>query len=75
MKVTVPVQVRWADLDAYGHVNNAAAFTLLEEARIDYTLADGRKGGVTGFLRVSPDRLRDLSRGAARLHLLETPSA
>ena len=34
---------------------------LLEEARIDYTLADGRKGGVAGFLRVSPDRLRDLS--------------
>ncbi|SNU01717.1 acyl-CoA thioester hydrolase [Ruaniaceae bacterium KH17] len=34
MKTTVPVPVRWADLDAYGHVNNAAVFTLLEEARI-----------------------------------------
>lgn len=30
----VPVQMRWADLDAYGHVNNAAMLTLLEEARI-----------------------------------------
>lgn len=34
MRTTVPVQIRWADLDAYGHVNNAAVFTLLEEARI-----------------------------------------
>ncbi len=30
----IPVTVRWADLDAYGHVNNAAMLTLLEEARI-----------------------------------------
>lgn len=34
MRATVPVTVRWSDLDAYGHVNNAAFFTLLEEARI-----------------------------------------
>ncbi len=34
MRTIVPVQVRWTDLDAYGHVNNAAMFTLLEEARI-----------------------------------------
>jgi hypothetical protein len=34
---------------------------LLEEARIDYTLADGKQGGVTGFLRVSTERLRALS--------------
>lgn len=30
----VPVFVRWRDQDAYGHVNNATVFTLLEEARI-----------------------------------------
>lgn len=30
----IPVSVRWADLDAYGHVNNAAMLTLMEEARI-----------------------------------------
>lgn len=30
----VPVAVRWTDLDAYGHVNNAAMLRLLEEARI-----------------------------------------
>ncbi|MDO5701251.1 MAG: thioesterase family protein [Bowdeniella nasicola] len=32
--IEVPVRVRWADIDAYGHVNNAAMFTLLEEVRI-----------------------------------------
>lgn len=30
----IPVPVRWTDLDAYGHVNNAAMVRLLEEARI-----------------------------------------
>ncbi len=34
MRVSVPVPVRWGDLDAYGHVNNVAVFGLLEEARI-----------------------------------------
>ncbi|MDN5558226.1 MAG: acyl-CoA thioesterase [Ruaniaceae bacterium] len=48
MKVTVPVQVRWVDLDAYGHVNNAAAFTLLEEARIALFWR-GREDAATQF--------------------------
>lgn len=30
----IAVPMRWADLDAYGHVNNASMLTLLEEARI-----------------------------------------
>lgn len=33
---------------------------LLEEARIDYTLADGQVGRVTGFLRVSAEKFRAL---------------
>jgi acyl-CoA thioester hydrolase len=33
-RLYVPVPVRWADMDAYGHVNNVAALRLLEEARI-----------------------------------------
>ncbi|NBO21258.1 MAG: peptidase [Rhodobacteraceae bacterium] len=37
-----------------------AASGLLEEARVDYTLADGTQGGVTGFLRVSVEKLRAL---------------
>ncbi len=32
----VPIQVRWADLDAMGHVNNAKYLTYLEQARIHY---------------------------------------
>ena len=33
-RVHVPIRLRWADLDAYGHVNNAVLLRLLEEARI-----------------------------------------
>jgi acyl-CoA thioester hydrolase len=31
--VEVRVRVRWADMDAYGHVNNAVYLNYLEEAR------------------------------------------
>lgn len=31
---TVPIEIRFADLDAYGHVNNAVFFTYLEHARV-----------------------------------------
>lgn len=34
MRIHVPTRLRWSDLDAYGHVNNAQMFGLLEEARI-----------------------------------------
>ncbi len=30
------IQVRWADLDANRHVNNATYFTYMEQARIDW---------------------------------------
>lgn len=33
-RLHIAVPVRWSDLDAYDHVNNARLFTLLEEARI-----------------------------------------
>ncbi|MFC4556562.1 acyl-CoA thioesterase [Georgenia faecalis] len=33
-RLTIPVRLRWSDIDGYGHVNNAAMLTLLEEARI-----------------------------------------
>ncbi|MCL2463949.1 MAG: acyl-CoA thioesterase [Micrococcales bacterium] len=33
-RLAVPVRLRWGDVDAYQHVNNAAMFQLLEEARI-----------------------------------------
>ena len=34
-RLEVPVQLRWADMDAYAHVNNVAMLRLLEEARIE----------------------------------------
>lgn len=30
----VPIRVRWRDLDAFNHVNNASFLTFLEEARL-----------------------------------------
>jgi acyl-CoA thioester hydrolase len=34
VRLNVPIRLRWSDLDAYGHVNNAEMLRLLEEARI-----------------------------------------
>jgi acyl-CoA thioester hydrolase len=34
--VTIPIEVRFSDLDALGHVNNAVYFTYFEIARIGY---------------------------------------
>jgi acyl-CoA thioester hydrolase len=31
-----PIEVRWGDMDAFGHVNNAVYFTYCESARISY---------------------------------------
>lgn len=31
---SVPIRVRWRDLDAYNHVNNSTFLTYLEEARL-----------------------------------------
>ncbi|MDZ4768555.1 MAG: thioesterase family protein [Chloroflexota bacterium] len=45
-----PIQIRWGDLDALGHVNNANYLTYLEQARISYftslALWDGSAGTV-----------------------------
>lgn len=39
------VRVRYSDLDAQGHVNNARVLTLLEEARVDWLYADAPHHG------------------------------
>jgi acyl-CoA thioester hydrolase len=50
------VPVRWTDQDAYRHVNNAKAVTLLEEARValifDAAAAEGVPGFAAGLLVV-----------------------
>lgn len=35
------VGVRWSDIDAYGHLNNARTVTILEEARVAWLFAPG----------------------------------
>ena len=37
--VTIPIQIRWRDLDALGHVNNAVYLTYFELARLAYIRA------------------------------------
>lgn len=34
MRVHIPIHLRWGDLDALGHVNNATMLRLIEEARL-----------------------------------------
>jgi acyl-CoA thioester hydrolase len=41
VRLHVPTQLRWSDLDAYGHVNNARMLSLLEEARIQAFWVNG----------------------------------
>ena len=35
-RFSTTLEVRWRDLDAMGHVNNAVYFTFLEQARVHY---------------------------------------
>ncbi|MBO4208356.1 acyl-CoA thioesterase [Micromonospora echinofusca] len=41
--------LRWSDLDAYGHINNARFLTLYEEARVALMFSGGRAWGVGSF--------------------------
>lgn len=62
MRFHVPIRLRWNDLDAYNHVNNARLLSLLEEARVrafwsnsdgessPLAVIDGEHGGETQTL-------------------------
>ncbi|MFI7605622.1 acyl-CoA thioesterase [Micromonospora sp. NPDC049366] len=41
--------LRWSDLDAFGHVNNARFLSLYEEARVALMFAGARAAGVDSF--------------------------
>jgi acyl-CoA thioester hydrolase len=41
--------LRWSDMDAYGHVNNARFLTLYEEARVALFFVGARELGLTSF--------------------------
>ena len=34
MRIHIPIHLRWADLDAYNHLNNVEMLRLLEEGRV-----------------------------------------
>ena len=38
---STPIKIRFRDLDAFGHVNNAVYFTYMEMARMDYVTQIG----------------------------------
>lgn len=40
-RFSTPLAVRYADLDAQGHVNNATYFTYMEQGRFEYMVAVG----------------------------------
>jgi acyl-CoA thioester hydrolase len=46
LRYDTQVRVRWSDLDAFGHVNNARTLTLLEEARVDWLFVAAKDHGV-----------------------------
>ncbi len=60
------IEIRWRDLDAYRHVNNAVYATYLEECRDE--LADGVLSGIGDvwdyvLARVAIDYRRELTQG------------
>ncbi len=46
---TYEAAVRWSDMDAYGHVNNARFLTLYEEARVAMFFVGARAHGLGSF--------------------------
>jgi acyl-CoA thioester hydrolase len=56
VRLTVPIRLRWSDIDAYAHVNNAAMLGLLEEVRIQafWAAADGAPHEGPGILDGRP---------------------
>ena len=57
------IEIRWRDVDAYRHVNNAVYATYLEECRDEWLeVALGRQGAVWDFVlaRVAIDFRREL---------------
>src|SRR5215213_1699147 len=49
MKYVYECALRWSDMDAYGHVNNARFLTLYEEARVALFFTGARHMGLTSF--------------------------
>ena len=70
MKLHVPISLRWADLDAYGHVNNAEMLRLLEEARIQAFWVTDEVDAPFGNAGMASMAVLDGRPGAATLTLI-----
>ncbi|MEO6201502.1 MAG: thioesterase family protein [Cryobacterium sp.] len=70
MKLHVPISLRWSDLDAYGHVNNAEMLRLLEEARIQAFWVTDETGEPGGSAVGASTAVLDGKPGAATLTLI-----
>jgi acyl-CoA thioester hydrolase len=72
VRLHVPIRLRWSDLDAYAHVNNAEMLRLLEEARIQAFWADDEPAAPTGgeVLPAAGTAVLDGRPGAATLTLI-----
>ncbi|GAA2025009.1 thioesterase family protein [Agromyces tropicus] len=68
MRLHVPTPLRWSDLDAYGHVNNARMLSLLEEARIQAFWVDDR--GTAEHAVGASTAVIDATPGSATLTLI-----
>ncbi|QZN86741.1 thioesterase family protein [Cellulomonas sp. C5510] len=71
-RLQVPVQLRWSDMDAYGHVNNVELLRLLEEARIEAFWAHPAEAGPSGAADrpVWPTAVLDAGPGAQTFTLV-----
>ncbi len=49
-RYTAHCQVRWSDMDAFGHVNNARFLTLFEEARTELIARIAAAEGLSGLM-------------------------
>ena len=67
MRLHVPIRLRWSDLDAYAHVNNAEMLRLLEEARIQAFWVNDEAAGASGAAGTA---VLDGRPGAATLTLI-----
>jgi acyl-CoA thioester hydrolase len=50
MRHKCKAHVRWNDLDAFGHVNNAKYLTYVQESRADFTWWSRKRAGETPLL-------------------------
>jgi acyl-CoA thioester hydrolase len=50
MRYTTKLHVRWDDLDAFGHVNNASYLTYAQEARSNFTWYSRKAAGLEPLL-------------------------